>query len=538
MAAEIRPGSEFDWRSRLAHILLFSVALFLCVAPLFVMAAAQGTYLLKAWESFGIWWVIALSATSNLVLRAAIRRLGTSQAERMSVLLWAISSVLPYLPFLVALAALAAGRSALLGLSGPYLEKLGWFIFLPFAMFVTAALTTPERLRMVLNRSLLHWPLSLAALFFIIVISPFWISPRSSAEGLHNYFLWWEQYRRWWVIVALCTLIVYAQNAIPFGVRSWLAEHRVPVLITGFFAGFLFLCLIPYILVIIRAGEAGVLYSTLAGGTQTDRVYGEGSHLKWPWDIMAIYNVRLNQIQHRFDIISSNGLTVGVSTSIRYRPRLNVLGLLHKNVGPDYPTTIVLPQVQSLMRRVFGQFTPEEIYTTKRQLIEDTLEGAVQEVGERFVSIDDLLVLSIELPPTIQQAIQTKLVAEQASLEMQYRISRETQEKERKLIEAEGIQKFNEVVRASLQSTDGNDVTSLLKYRGIDATLELAKSPNTKVIVVGASDRMPLILDAGSAPSSGIASFGSPSYTPSPSPSAAPVQTPGRDLTPSPTPNQ
>jgi SPFH domain / Band 7 family len=165
------------------------------------------------------------------------------------------------------------------------------------------------------------------------------------------------------------------------------------------------------------------------------------------------------------------------------------------------------------MRRVFGQFTPEEIYTTKRQLIEDTLEGAVQEVGERFVSIDDLLVLSIELPPTIQQAIQTKLVAEQASLEMQYRISRETQEKERKLIEAEGIQKFNEVVRASLQSTDGNDVTSLLKYRGIDATLELAKSPNTKVIVVGASDRMPLILDAGSAPSSGIASFGSPSYT-------------------------
>jgi prohibitin 1 len=112
------------------------------------------------------------------------------------------------------------------------------------------------------------------------------------------------------------------------------------------------------------------------------------------------------------------------------------------------------------MRRVFGQFTPEEIYTTKRQLIEDTLEGAVQEVGERFVSIDDLLVLSIELPPTIQQAIQTKLVAEQASLGMQYRISRETQEKERKLIEAEGIQKFNEVVRASLQSTDGNDVTS------------------------------------------------------------------------------
>jgi len=538
MTAEIRTGSEFDRRSLLAHTMLFAVTLFLCVSPLFAMAKAQGTYLLRAWESFGIWWVIALSITSNLVLRAVIRRLGTPQAERISVQAWAISSALHYLPFLLALGALAAGKSALLGLSGPYLEKLGWLLYSPPAVFITAGLTTPERLRTVLSRSWLHWPVSLAVLFFIIVLGPFWISPRSSAEGLHNYFLWWEQYRRLWVIVALFTLIVYARNAMPFGVRSWFDEHRVPVLITGFFAGFLFLSLIPYILVIIQAGEAGVLYSTLAGGTQTDRVYGEGSHLKWPWDIVAIYNVRLNQMQHRFDVISSNGLSVGVTTSIRYRPRLNVLGLLHKNVGPNYPTTIVLPQVQSLMRRVFGQYTPEEIYTTKRSIIEATLEGAAQEVGERFVSIDDILVLSIELPPTIQQAIQTKLVAEQASLEMQYRISRETQEKERKLIEAEGIQKYNEIVRASLRSTDGNDVTSLLKYRGIDATLELARSPNTKVIVVGASDRMPLIMDAATTPPSGIASFGSASPSPSPSPPTPPAEGPGRDLTPSPTPKK
>jgi len=538
MTAEIRPGSEFDRRSLLAHTMLFAVTLFLCVLPLFAMARAQGTYLLRVWESFGVWWVIALSVTSNLVLRMGIWRLGRPQAERISVQLWAISIALHYLPFLGALGALAAGRSAFLSLSCPYLEKVGWLLYTPLAVFITAGLTTPERLRTVLNRSWLDWPVSFAVLFFIIVLGPFWLSARSLAEGLHDYFLWWERYRRLWEVIALLTLIFYARNAIPFGVRSWYDEHRVPVLITGFFAVFLLLSLIPSILVIIRAGEAGVLYSTLAGGTQTDRVYGEGSHLKWPWDIMAIYNVRLNQMQHRFDVISSNGLTVGVTTSIRYRPRLNVLGLLHKNIGPDYPTVIVLPQVQSLMRRVFGQYTPEEIYTTKRSIIEATLEGAVQEVGERFVSIDDLLVLSIELPPTIQQAIQTKLVAEQASLEMKYRISRETQEKERKLIEAEGIQRYNEVVRESLRSTDGNDVTSLLKYRGIDATLELARSPNTKVIVVGASDRMPLIMDAGSTPSSGIVSFASASPSPSPSPPAPEIQGPVRILVPSPTPNK
>jgi regulator of protease activity HflC (stomatin/prohibitin superfamily) len=322
----------------------------------------------------------------------------------------------------------------------------------------------------------------------------------------------------------------------PVRVRTWLDEHRVPVVVSELFAGFLFLCLAPYILVIVHAGEAGVLYSTLAGGTQTDRVYGEGSHLKWPWDIMAIYNVRLNQMQHHFDVIASNGLTVGVAVSIRYRPKLNLLGLLHKNIGPDYANIIVIPQVQALMRRVFGQYTPEEIYTTKRQLIEATLEGAVQEVGERFVTIDDLLVLTIELPPTIRQAIQTKLVAEQASLEMQYRISREVQEKQRKVIEAEGIERFNQIVRESLRSTDGNDVNSLLKYRGIDATLELAKSPNTKVIVLGASDRMPLILGTETTPAPGPLSSTSAFPSPPLLPVAPETQEAGREVTPSPTP--
>ncbi len=234
-----------------------------------------------------------------------------------------------------------------------------------------------------------------------------------------------------------------------------------------------------------------------------------------------------------YDVLSSNGLTVGVMASIRYHPRLNLLGLLQKEIGPDYAAKIVIPQVQSLVRQVFGQYTPEEIYTTKRSVIETTLEAAVQEVGERYVTLDALLVLSIELPPTVQNAIQSKLVQQQLSEEMKFRISRETQEKERKLIEAEGIQKYNQIVRDSLQSTEGNDVNSLLKYRGIDATLELAKSANTKVIVVGGSDRMPLIMDTSTTPSSSL--FPSSPAPPSPSPKP---QEPMPESTPGPTPSK
>jgi regulator of protease activity HflC (stomatin/prohibitin superfamily) len=523
MNAATEDTSESERRSRQALVTLWGVTFLLCVSPLFVSEHLRGRHLLRLWDAYGLWWVIALSIASNLVLRTLFQRLCSPRAERLSVPLWAISSVLHFAPFVVALSVLTARISEFFGLSGSFLAHTGWLLYSPLALFITAGLTTPKRLKIVLNQEWFYWPASFAILSCLIVIVPFWLEPRSSTAGLHSYFLWWERYRRWWEALALLTLIVYARNSIPVRVKFWLREHRVPVVIVGFLFTFLLLSLLPYTLIVIRSGEAGVLYSTLAGGTQTDRVYGEGTHLKWPWDTMYVYNVRINQVLHHFDVLSTNGLSVGVGTSIRYRPKLNMLGLLQKEVGPDYATKIVVPQVQSLVRRVFGQYTAEEIYTTKRQVIESTVEGAAQEVAERYVTLDDLLILSIELPPTVQNAIQAKLVQQQASEEMRFRISRETQEKERKLIEAEGIQRYNDTVRESLQSIAGNDVNSFLRFKGIDATLALATSANAKVVVVGAGDRLPLILDTATASPGGVLSPAA--IAPSPSP-PSPVRQP------------
>jgi regulator of protease activity HflC (stomatin/prohibitin superfamily) len=530
-------GTEFDLRSVLAHTTLWVVSLVLCVAPLLAIDKVGGTHLLRLWQAYGIWWVIVWSIGSNLVISVAIRRFGTPRWERLSVLLWALSTVLHYAPFLIALAVLASESSDAFGSSSAYLVQIGWLLYAPLALFVTASFTTPLRLRIVLGANRLLWPFSLVFLFLVMVVAPFWLSPPSSLEGVHSYFLWWERYRRWWVLIALLSLFVYGGRSLPFSVRPWLAEHRIAIRIALFFGAFFLLCLIPYVVVIVQSGDAGVLYSPLAGGTQTDRTFSEGSHLKWPWDQMYIYNVRISQVQAHYDVLSSNGLTVGVTTSIRYHPRLNLLGLLQKEVGPDYAEKIVIPQVQSLVRRVFGQYTPEEIYTTKRQIIETTLQAAVQEVGENYVTLDALLVLSIELPPTVQNAIQSKLVQQQLSEEMKFRIARETQEKERKLIEAEGIYRYNQKVRESLQSTDGNDVYSFLKFKGIDATVELAKSPNSKVIVVGASDRMPLIMDAGSMPATSLLPSTSPTPGSSPTLPAIGTVEPGPGNSPKPAQN-
>ncbi len=263
--------------------------------------------------------------------------------------------------------------------------------------------------------------------------------------------------------------------------------------IVGSLLVFLFLLafLWPRVVFTIDSGHAGVLFRRFFGGTVTDSVRDEGLQIISPWNKLIIYDVRVQQVEHSFSVISSNGLEVAVTVSIRFKPKVELLGVLHKEVGPDYLQKIVIPEVQALVREVFGQFTPEEMYTTKRSLIEETLQGALGEVGEKYVALDDLLIKSILLPPGLQVAIESKLVEEQRSLEMKFRIERERQEADRKVIEAEGVDQSQEIIARSLTEP-------LLRYKGIEATVALASSANAKLVVMGSpSGGLPLLFDAG-----------------------------------------
>ena len=266
-------------------------------------------------------------------------------------------------------------------------------------------------------------------------------------------------------------------------------RHSLKISIILFLIAFLFVYLANSIFIIIEAGHAGVLYRRFWGGTQTNQVYGEGLQIIAPFNSMNIYEVRLQQAERTFSVICSNGLNVDVTLSIRYRPKIEFLGVLHKEVGPDYLTKVIVPEVQALVRKVFGQYSPDELYTTKRSVAQEILQGALDEIAEEYVLLDDLLVETITLPPVIQAAIQAKLTEEQRVFEMKYRIERERQEAERKTIEAGGVSSFQQTVSQTLTE-------SLLKYKGIEATLELAKSDNAKIVVIGNPNGLPVIYDS------------------------------------------
>lgn len=298
--------------------------------------------------------------------------------------------------------------------------------------------------------------------------------------------------------------------------RRWYLRRRYYLWLLGFLFVVFVLALWREMFFTIPSGHAGVVFLRFFGGTQTQTVRDEGLQFILPWNTLHVYDVRIQQVSHTFDIISNDGLSVSVTLSIRYRPKVEFLGVLHKEVGPDYLHVIVIPEVQALIRRVFGAYTPEEMYTTKRSLIEQTLQEAVGQVGERYLHLDDLLVKEIKLPALLQASIENKLIEQQNSLAMQFRIDRERQEAERKTIEGGGVAKFNDLVRSGLNE-------DILRYRGIEATLKLAESNNAKVVVVGNHHGLPLILDTSSVPVTRTTSGSTSALAPLAPPRAAPI---------------
>jgi regulator of protease activity HflC (stomatin/prohibitin superfamily) len=260
--------------------------------------------------------------------------------------------------------------------------------------------------------------------------------------------------------------------------------------------------LLPLMVYTVPAGHAGVLWKRFSGGTVLDRTYGEGINFVLPWDKFTIYDLRARMGEQKMDVLVLDGLPVNVDIAFRYRVGAGQLAYLHQHVGPQYMNVLLGPDIASETRHALAQVRAEDLYSGRRSEYEDRILAATRKNIEavftplgldksRFLIVEDVLIRGVVLPPVVQAAIDRKNEQLQRIEEYGYRIQVEEREAKRKEVEADGIRRFQQVV-------SGNLTPNYLRWRGIEATLQLAQSPNAKVVVVGSGPGgLPLILNTG-----------------------------------------
>jgi regulator of protease activity HflC (stomatin/prohibitin superfamily) len=270
--------------------------------------------------------------------------------------------------------------------------------------------------------------------------------------------------------------------------RAFVRRQAPYLLLSGLVISFGIVLFFDQVVISIHPGELGVLWRRLGGGTVVDTVYREGVHVILPFNTMYIYNVRKQQFSDSIDVLTLDGLTVHVQYTARYYLDKDTLPLLHQRVGPDFVNVVVRPDVRSVLRTVFGQYKPEQIYTSQRAIQERVSQLSKARVESKFVALDDVPIETITLPARISQAIEAKMAQQQLEGEYVYRLSIAAKEAERLRVESQGLKAYNDAVNASL-------TPAILQWHGILATQELAKSANAKVVVFGAGKSgLPLIL--------------------------------------------
>lgn len=281
--------------------------------------------------------------------------------------------------------------------------------------------------------------------------------------------------------------------------KKWLKKIAVPVLLLLLILCFIVAYFYNVIFINVPAGHVGAKWERFRGGVNTEKIYLEGFHLNWPWDVFKVFDTRLLIDSREITALSRDGLKLTLEITVRYRLNGHKAALLYKNIRDDYVEIILTPEVDSHARLEFAQYRSEQIYSISREDIQnDILKEVIhgiqvrhnegQKNPEPFLYVQDILIKNISLPATVRQAIEDKASQKHLMLSYEFRLKREKLESQRKEIEALGIRKF--------QDTIGEGISDkYLRWKGIDATLALASSNNAKVVVIGAGDEgLPLIL--------------------------------------------
>jgi prohibitin 2 len=297
----------------------------------------------------------------------------------------------------------------------------------------------------------------------------------------------------------------------------------------------------PDVVITVPSGSVGVYWKRINGfdfycwcfvgrGTILDprELREEGVHLVAPWDKLFIYDLRLQSTTETINAISKDGVNVTTQINVRYQLAHRAVAVLHKFIGPRYLETVIGPEIGSQAREVISKYTAEAVYTSRNKIQEQIYNATRKSLGANLnklvqpeateqpdpkgyndflqgsIQILDILLLGINLPSAVVDAINSQTAQFYTIQEYKFRTESAAQESKRKQVEANGIAAFQQTVSKGISD-------SYLRWRGIDATLLLARSPNAKVIVIGSGkDGLPLILNADALAPAETESGGSP----------------------------
>ena len=236
----------------------------------------------------------------------------------------------------------------------------------------------------------------------------------------------------------------------------------------------------------VGTGHVGVL--TLFGRV-TGETLGEGIHVINPLKTNNEMSIQTQTIKESANVPSSEGLMMSLDTSLIYHLNPDRSAEVFQKIGADYETVVVEPTLRAAIREATASHTANALYTGEREMVAKQIyDQLVSELNKRGLTVENVLLRDIQLPATLKAAIEAKQQAEQESLAMNFRLQKETQEAQRKRIEAAGVRDFQQIVAQGI-------TPSLLEWKGIEATENLAKSANSKVVVIGNNKNgLPLIL--------------------------------------------
>jgi regulator of protease activity HflC (stomatin/prohibitin superfamily) len=238
----------------------------------------------------------------------------------------------------------------------------------------------------------------------------------------------------------------------------------------------------------VPAGYVGVVDFF---GIVSEKTIPSGINIVNPLANVVKFTIQTQEHKETMQVLSREGLTIGLEISVLYRLNPDSAGRVYKTVaGGDYETIILIPQFRSISRAVTASFQASALYSTERERLGVAIqEELAKTVAPRGVTIEATPLRNVALPTQLTEAIEQKQRADQESQRMEFILTKEKQEADRKRIEAKGIADFQAIVAAGISD-------QLLRWKGIEATEKLANSQNTKVIIVGAGkDGLPIILD-------------------------------------------